>query len=54
MLLSVRLGRFVGMHPGLPAVTVRGVRVVRRLLVTAGLVMLRRLSMMFRGVSAMQ
>jgi hypothetical protein len=53
MLLGVRLGGFVGMHPGLAAVTVCGVGVVRCLLVAASLVMLRRLGMMLRGVTAM-
>jgi len=53
MLLGVRLGRFVGVHSRLLAVAMRGVGVMRRLLVTAGFVMLRRFGMMFGGLTAM-
>jgi hypothetical protein len=52
MLVGVRLCRFVGVHPGLPAVGVRDVRVMRRLFVTASFMMLCRLSVLFRSVTA--
>ena len=50
VVLSVRLGRFCGMMSGVLVMSTGSVRVVRRLIMRAGLVVLSGLEMMERGL----